>query len=105
MGTLKTPKRQLDGRCRGIPSFPPSACARLDESGREVSLEAILSADVLYRARSLRQRVLHRREMRSNALSQFAIRVPLAPPVLRNGRYSHVRALAKPVAPDPKIKL
>jgi len=25
--------------------------------------------------------------------------------VLRNGRYSHVRALAKPVAPDPKIKL
>jgi hypothetical protein len=45
------------------------------------------------------------RKKRASALSQFEFRVPLAPPVFRNGRFSHSRALAKPVAPDPKNKL
>jgi hypothetical protein len=44
-------------------------------------------------------------KIQPSALSQFEFRVPLAPPVLRNGRFSHSRALAKPVAPNPKNKL
>ena len=59
-GILKTPQGQSDERERGISRFPPSACAPRRKRTRS---EAILSADVLCRARSLRQRALHRRKM------------------------------------------